>query len=72
LQPLLELADASLETSVNQPTLPYAITVLNASELNDSVDDCSSESATELSLAASQRDIYASNGNPSFVELTRN
>jgi hypothetical protein len=71
LQPLLEWADASLETSVNHPTLPHAIIVLNASETNDSTEDWSSEYATERLLAANRGCIDSNKGNPVISELAR-
>jgi hypothetical protein len=71
LQPLLEWADASLETSVNHPTLPHAIIVLNASEIYDSADDWSSEYATERLLAANQGCINSKKGNPDIIALAQ-
>lgn len=54
LRPLLEWADASLETSINQPTLPHAIITLNGSDPSSSADILDSDFATWSLLEANK------------------
>ncbi|KAF2826308.1 FabD/lysophospholipase-like protein, partial [Ophiobolus disseminans] len=54
LRPLLEWADASLETSINQPTLPHAIIALNGSDPSSNKDIWDSEFATWSLLEANK------------------
>jgi len=69
LQPLLQWADASLETSVNQPTLPHAIIALNKCEPSADPNEWDSKSATESLLAANKHCINPRHGHPFFIGL---
>ncbi|KAH8635555.1 hypothetical protein IG631_10956 [Alternaria alternata] len=69
LQPLLQWADASLETSVNQPTLPHAIIALNKCEPSADPSEWDSNSATNSLLAANRHCIDRRRGHPFFIGL---
>ncbi|KAH7392786.1 acyl transferase/acyl hydrolase/lysophospholipase [Pyrenochaeta sp. MPI-SDFR-AT-0127] len=71
LRPLLEWGEASLETSVNQPTLPHAIIALNSTDLDGPINEWSSETATQNLLDANQGCLHPVNGHPFFLRLAK-
>ncbi|OAL51396.1 FabD/lysophospholipase-like protein [Pyrenochaeta sp. DS3sAY3a] len=69
LGPLLQWGKTSLETSVNQPTLPHAIVVLNASEIGIEPKEWEIGYATENLLAANATCLDRKNGQPEILRL---
>jgi hypothetical protein len=65
----LEWGAASLEKSVNQPTLPHAIIALNASDISVSLAEKDVHSATEGLLEANKDCLDRINGHPYFSQL---
>lgn len=69
LRPLLEWGAASLEKSVNQPTLPHAIIALNTTELGISNEEWEVRFATDSLLEANKDCLDRLNGHPFFYQL---
>ncbi|KAF2128735.1 hypothetical protein P153DRAFT_340903 [Dothidotthia symphoricarpi CBS 119687] len=69
LLPLLEWGIASLEMSINQPTLPHAIIALNSTEVGVYTDEWDSRRATENLLDANKDCLDRRNGHPFFLDL---
>lgn len=69
LRPLLEWGAASLEKSINQPTLPHAIIVLNSTDLGVPDDEWDIRSATRNLLEANRECLDLDNGHPFFAQL---
>lgn len=67
----MQWAEASLETSVNQPTLPHAIIALNACEPSAKPNEWNNKSATDSLLAANKHCIDPKRGHPFFIGLIR-
>lgn len=71
LRPLIQWGQTSLETSVNQPNLPHAIVVLNASEIGIDPKEWEIGYATDRLLAANTTCLDAQNGQPDLSRLAR-
>ncbi|KAF1927873.1 FabD/lysophospholipase-like protein [Didymella exigua CBS 183.55] len=71
LRLLLEWGKASLETSVNQPTLPHAIIALNNTEIGVSSDEWDVSKATESLLRANEDCLDALNGQRDFIKVAK-
>ncbi|KAH7087111.1 hypothetical protein FB567DRAFT_526936 [Paraphoma chrysanthemicola] len=69
LQPLLLWAETSLETSINQPTLPHAIIALNSTDLTYAADVWDSELATQSLLEANNHCVDQHHGPHYFKRL---
>lgn len=66
---MLEWGKSSLETSVNQPTLPHAIIALNNTEIGVSADEWDVGKATKSLLCANEDCLDRLNGQRDFVKL---
>jgi hypothetical protein len=66
---LLEWGKASLETSVNQPTLPHAIIALNSTDIGVSSDEWDIAFATQSLLNANADCLDALNGQREFISM---
>lgn len=71
LQKLLEWGSASLEKSINQPTLPHAIIAVNATDVNINPIEWNGDNATEHLLASVSNALHPVYGVPEFVKLAR-
>lgn len=71
LQKLLEWGSASLEKSINQPTLPHAIIAVNATDVNINRDEWNGDRATQNLLASVSNALHPVTGVPEFVKLAR-
>jgi hypothetical protein len=69
LKPLLSWAETSLETSVNQPTLPHAIIALNGTDLSSDPEVWNSKDATKSILRANNYCIDPQLGTRYFIDL---
>ena len=68
-RPLLEWGAASLEKSINQPTLPHAIIVLNDTDLSVPAEEWDVPSATRNLLDVNRTCLDPLNGHPFFNQL---
>ena len=69
LRPLLEWGAASLEKSINQPTLPHAIIALNTTEININPLEWDIRYATSRLIEANSDCLDPINGHPYFRQL---
>ena len=58
MEPLVEWGHASLETSVNQASLPHAIVVLNTVDVEESAEMWDTEHATDWFLRSVRSSIH--------------
>lgn len=70
-QPLIEWGVASLEKSINQPTLPHAIIVLNDTDLAISSEEWEVDSATQNLLEANRDCLNPRSGSHYFIQLAK-
>ncbi|KAJ8113331.1 hypothetical protein OPT61_g4511 [Boeremia exigua] len=71
LRLLLDWGKKSLETSVNQPTLPHAIIALNNTDIGVSQDEWDVSKATESLLHANKDCLDALNGQRDFIKMAK-
>jgi hypothetical protein len=71
LRPLLSWAEACLETSVNQPTLPHVIIALNGTDPSSNPDVWNSHKATQSLLEANDHCLDPQRGHHYFIDLAR-